>query len=183
MSVEVNANTDEIVYDRGDDQTITFTVSKADGSVQDITSWSFKFTVKESVDDAIADAKFQKATGGSGIALTTPLSGILDVTIAANDTVALAGNYVYDLQGTDGSGNIRTVALARFRVRKNVTTVGVAGNPSSPLTPFPGAVSIAGYLYLLDATTAQWTAIRVNNGFLELSDNQSATIPFIPTFS
>jgi hypothetical protein len=179
----INPNNDDITISRGDDQTITYTVTQADGSVQDVTNWSFKFTVKESVDDAIADAMFQKATGGSGIVLTTPLSGIIDVTIASNDTAALAGHYIYDLQGTDASGNIRTTTIARFTVQKNVSTPGTAGNPSSPLAPFPGAVSIDGYLYLLDATTAQYSAIRINNGLLELSDTQSATLPFVPTFS
>jgi hypothetical protein len=179
----INANTDDITISRGDDQTVTFTVTQADGSVQDITNWTFKFTVKESVDDAIADAMFQKTTGGGGIALTTPLSGILDVTIAAADTSGLAGHYIYDLQGTDGSGNIRTTTIARFSVQKNVSTPGTAGQPSSPLAPFPGAVSIDGLLYLLDVTTAQYSALRINNGLLEISDDQSATLPFTPTFS
>jgi len=144
MSVEVNENTDEIIFTRGDDQTITFTVTQSTGAVQDITGWTFAFTVKASIDDNIVDAEFQKTTGGGGIALTTPASGILDVTIDAGDTQALAGSYVYDLQGTDGSGNIRTVAQSRFIVRKNVTTPGAAGSPSAPNPAFPGGVSFVG---------------------------------------
>jgi hypothetical protein len=140
----VNSANNDVEITRGDDQTITFTVTKADGSVQDVTGWAFAFTVKEDIDDDIADAKFQKTSGGGGIVLTTPASGIIDVTVAHGDTNALAGKYTYDLQGIDGSGNIRTVASARFVVRKDVTTPGTAGNPSAPNPAFPGGASFVG---------------------------------------
>lgn len=178
----VNSANNDVEITRGDDQTITFTVTKADGSVQDVTGWAFAFTVKEDIDDDIADAKFQKTSGGGGIVLTTPASGIIDVTVAHGDTNALAGKYTYDLQGIDGSGNIRTLRIARFAVRKDVTTPGVSGQPSAALVPFPGSIAIDGALYMKDLGVGadagkywKWTMV---DGELTRSVSSSATIPF-----
>ena len=172
IGLTVALNTYDITIIRGDDQVVRFTVTKSDGTAQDVTGWSFKFTVKDSIDDAIGDAKFQKTTGGGGIALTTPLSGIVDVTLASADTAALAGPYTYDLEGQDGTGARKTVRLARFTVRKDVSTPGGAGTPSGIV------FFIDGVFYIKDATTGLYGAFRLNNTFWEQSPNQSATIPF-----
>lgn len=167
-----------VTYDiemlRGDDQTVRFVITKNDGSVQDVTGWTFKFTVKYSLDDNIAAAKFQKTTGGGGIVLTTPASGIVDVTIAAVDTNALAGPYVYDMQGTDTIGQIKTVRLALFTVRKDVTTTGTAGqaspaalevvvDPTGILSIYKTVQSAIDYVKPLALIAAPWT-IRLTAG-------------------
>jgi hypothetical protein len=168
----IDPSTFDIYFARGDDQTIRFAVTNPDGTAKNITGWTFKFTVKKSIDDAIGAAKFQKTTGGGGIVLTTPASGILDVSVAAADTQALAGRHYYDLQGRDAGGLIGTQRIASFVVLKNVTDTGVAGQPSAPGAPFPGWISIGGVLYMLDATTGLYGAFRLNNGFWEQSLNQ-----------
>lgn len=183
IGLTVDPNTYDITILRGDDQIVRFTVTTSTGAAQDVTGWSFKFTVKSSLDDAIGSANFQKTTGGFGIALTTPSGGIVDVTLAATDTQTLGGSYYYDLEGTDGSGLAHTVRLARFNVRKDVTTPGSAGQPAGILQGFAtGILYVNGYWFVLDIATNQYGAIRLNGGFLDISTNQSATIPFTPTF-
>ena len=168
----VDPNTYDITILRGDDQTVRFTVTTSAGAAQDVTGWSFKFTVKSSLDDAIGSALFQKTTGGGGIALTTPLSGIVDVTLSAADTAAMAGNYYYDMQGTDTGGLIKTVREARFIVAKNVTTPGIALTP-----PTLGVIVIGKYIYQQDVVTSLWWKRWYSNG-LAMEDGPSATIPF-----
>jgi hypothetical protein len=172
VGLTIDPNTYDIMILRGDDQIVRFTVTTSTGAVQDITGWSFAFTVKSSLDDAIGSAKFQKTTGGGGIALTTPLSGIVDVTLASANTSALAGNYYYDMQGTDGSGLAHTVRLARFIVRKDVTTPGVPG------VGVTAPIFVNGDLYILDNVTGLYSGFRVSNGLWEQSAVQSGTIPF-----
>lgn len=177
IGLTVDPNTYDITILRGDDQIVRFTVTTSTGAAQDVTGWSFKFTVKSSLDDAIGSALFQKTTGGGGIALTTPSSGIVDVTISASDTAAMGGRYFYDLQGTDTGGLIKTVRLALFLVRKDVTNSGTAGQATAPSTAFPGWVSINGALYLYDSGALAWMKLYALNGDMKW-DGPSATIPF-----
>ena len=46
MSLTVNAETNRIVITRGDDQTIRFTVKNSAGVAYDVSSNSFKFTLR-----------------------------------------------------------------------------------------------------------------------------------------
>lgn len=172
IGLTVDPNTYDITILRGDDQTVRFTVTTSTWAAQDVSAWSFAFTVKSSPDDAIGSALFQKTTGGGGIALTTPLSGIVDVSIAAADTAAMAGNYYYDLQGTDGSGLAHTVRLAKFSVRKDITTPGIALTP-----PTLGVIVIGNYIYQKDVVTGSWWKSWFSNGN-HMEDGPSATIPF-----
>lgn len=175
----VNEDSGEVVIARGDDQTIRFTVRDFSGALVNCSAGTFKFTVKESIDDDIADALFQlQSPAANGIDLTSAASGIVDVNIRAADTASLAGMKWWDLQMTLSS-NVRTLAGGVFRVAKNVSTVGVAGSASSPVAPFPGHVSIDRELYLLDTITGLYSGFRVENGELKQSVAQSATVPFV----
>jgi hypothetical protein len=171
IGMTVDPNTYDITILRGDDQTARFTITTSTGAVQNVTGWSFAFTVKSSLDDLIADAKFQ-LTVGSGITLTFATLGIVDVAISAANTAALAGSYYYDLEGTDGSGLKHTVRLSRFIVRKDVSTPGVPGIPIVP------PIFILGDLYIRDKTTLLYSGFRVDNGVFQQSATQSGTIPF-----
>lgn len=174
----VNANTGEIEIARGDDQTIRFTVTDSAGVALNVAAGTFKFTVKDSVDDDIADALFQKQDpAGNGIDLTSAASGIVDVNIDAADTVNYAGNKVWDLQMTL-AGKVRTLNGGVFRIRKEVSTPGTSGQPSTSIVPFPGSIAIDGVLYMLDATTGLYGAFRLNDSNWEQSATQSASIPF-----
>lgn len=176
--LSVNAQTGEIDIARGDDQTIRFTVTDSTGAVLNVSAGTFKFTVKDDIDDAIADALFQKQSpAGNGIDLTSAASGIVDVNVAAADTQALSGPKFWDLEMVL-AGKTRTLAGGVFRVRKDITTPGTSGQPSTVIVPFPGSVAINGVLYLLDQTTGLYGAFRLNNGIFEQSLTQSGSIPF-----
>lgn len=165
-------NQNNIVIDRGDGEPITFSVVDPSGVALSVAGWSFTFTVKKSIDDYIADAKFQKTSPAGGITVEPgAVTGKVVVQLANADTEALGGDHVYDLQGDDGTYR-HTVARGLFRVRKDVTTPGTSGQPSSPY------LFINGVLYILDMTTGLYGAFRLNNAYWEQSPNQSATIPF-----
>jgi hypothetical protein len=148
MSLTVNTNTYAIDATRGDDHLIRFTVRNAGGSVYNVSANSFKFTVKSSLDDVIADAKFQKLSPvGNGIDLGSAASGLVDVLLVPADTAALAGPYYYDLEMTE-SGKVYTLRQAILTILKDVTTAGTVPTPAIVGSAFPGYVSIVGALYL-----------------------------------
>lgn len=175
----VNPVTFDISYLRGDAHTIPFNCTKADGTVQDLTGWSaFKFTVKKSLEDDIAAAKFQKTSGGGGITIPTPTNGQVLIAIASADVVALSGPHVYDLQALDAGGLPKTLRLARFLVGKDVTTDGAAGQPSGAPASFPAGVYIDGFFYMQDDADNFWTKWRIFNRNWELVSASSSTPPF-----
>lgn len=86
----------------GEDKTLPVTIYQADGTTaQNVTGWTISFLVKKNQTDADLSAKVTKTTV-SGIALTTPLSGLVTITVADTDTDAIApGSYWYEIKRTD----------------------------------------------------------------------------------
>ncbi len=118
----VARDTYRIVASRGDDHKIRFTVYNSSGVAYDVSLNTFKFTVKESLDDAAAAQKFQRVSpAGSGIDLTLAATGIVDVNLVPSNTSSLAGSYHYDLEMTEG-GKVYTLQQGIFHVAKDVTT-------------------------------------------------------------
>ena len=104
---------------RGDDWTIKLTITSG-GSAVDITGYSYYFTLKNNIDDLDAAAALQvTATPGSPDAA----SGILYIRADSTDTDTLEANktYYYDVQQTDGAGNIQTLLIGKVKVVKDVT--------------------------------------------------------------
>ena len=85
-----------------EDKQFVFSITQPDGvAAQDVTGWNLSWLLKAHKNDADTAAKITKTTL-SGIALTTPLSGVVTVTISDTDTLALApGNYYHELKRTD----------------------------------------------------------------------------------
>lgn len=109
---------------RGDTFVFSRTVYDANGDVVDITGMTVRLTAKYAVTDDDGDAVFTLSTGGNGIVLTTPASGIYTVTIDPEDTEDLPSfpvNLVYDIQLIDGS----TVNTIMSGVLTVVPDVGV----------------------------------------------------------
>jgi len=172
MSLTLNANTGQVIISRGDNGILRYTVLNSSGAVYDVSSNSFAFTVKDSLDDAIGDAMFQLTNpAASGIDLTSAASGIVDVVLDDTNTSGLAGNYHYDLQMTE-SGKVYTIGQGVFVVRKDVTTPGTAGTYTGGL-----AVFLTGF-YMLDSVTGLYSKFQLTNEVFEQSPTQSATIPF-----
>jgi hypothetical protein len=176
----VNPVTFDIDYLRGDAHTIPFNCTKADGTVQDLTGWSgFKFTVKKSLEDDIGAAKFQKTSGGGGITIPTPTNGQVLVAIASADVSSLSGRHWYDLQATDAGGLVKTLRLAHFFVGKDVTTEGVAGQPSGGPAVFPfGLWFKDGYFYATDLADQKRVKFRFFNRNIEYVSESTNDPPF-----
>lgn len=82
----------------GEDQAIRFTIYDAAGAVQNITGWTLSFK--------LATAQTAAASVTKAATLTTPLSGIATVAVAAADTSGLTpATYFYTLARTDSGFN------------------------------------------------------------------------------
>lgn len=95
---------------------IQFTVTDETGAVVDITGATVNFTVKKDVDDA---ANVFQLTVGSGITLTDPTNGVMQVAGVPADTDGNDGQHIYELDMTLG-GNNDSLRIAEFFIRKKV---------------------------------------------------------------
>ncbi len=96
---------------RGDTATYTVTVTQA-GAAYNLTGSIMRFTAKWAFTDSDGDALFARTSPSSGITFTNAAGGIASVTLAPANTSTLPGSEVrlnYDIQVTDGSGNVYTV--------------------------------------------------------------------------
>lgn len=84
----------------GEDKQLQFTILDENEDPVNITGWAVTFSFA----DGVSETPLFEKTVGSGIALTTPGSGLLTVTVTDADTEDLdAGDYVYALHRTDAS--------------------------------------------------------------------------------
>lgn len=107
---------------RGDTVSLTVTVTQ-NGSPFNLTGCAMRMTAKWNYTDADGSAVFTR-TVGSGIVLTTPLSGIATVTIAPANTSSLpayTNNLFYDIQVTDTGSNVYTVQNGILTVDPDVS--------------------------------------------------------------
>lgn len=106
---------------RGDDRDFTVTLTE-DGSPMDLTGADVRFTAKEHLRDDDEDAVVV-ATVGDGIVVDDPTSGVLVVSVDAEDTDGL-GTVTrflrYDVQVTRG-GSTRTVVAGRLYIDADVS--------------------------------------------------------------
>ncbi len=103
----ITTNVANLTITRGDTLVHRITVKNTDETAKDITGATVRYTVRERTYDG---TQVLQKTVGSGIVLTTPASGILDVTLLNADTSALSPGltYVYDCELTL-SGQVQTV--------------------------------------------------------------------------
>lgn len=97
MSVESNIDKADMWF-RGEDKVLEFTVYQSDGeTLQDITGWALSFDLCNS-----AFVSQINKTSGSGITITDPTNGVLQVAIDDVDTDSLEpASYRYELKRTD----------------------------------------------------------------------------------
>lgn len=106
---------------RGDDWTLKLVLT-SDGSVLDITGYSFWFTLKENIDDADPGAVQVTATPDTSGSPTEASQGILYITVPKASTDSLSPKtYNYDVQQVDGSGNVQTLLIGKVKVVKDIT--------------------------------------------------------------
>lgn len=96
-------------YAAGDDLTLEFTVTDADGDAVNITGFTAKFAMARRVGDtAVLSTEDSPATATAS--LTSPASGIYTIAIDKDDTEDLRGTYYFESDVVDGSGDESTVA-------------------------------------------------------------------------
>lgn len=105
----------------GKDKLLQFTIVNSADTAVDITSWTaLKFVLTQPGAAAGVTPLISKTTG-SGIAHTTPASGIVTVTIEDTDTDNLAGGtYYYELSRTD-AGYEDVLAYGNVDLRQSPT--------------------------------------------------------------
>lgn len=102
---------------RGDDWTIKLTVTQ-DGSVVDITGYTYYFTLKSDIDAADpGDLQVTATSSGADAA-----AGIVYINVTDTQTNNLdPRNYNYDVQQIDDTGSVQTLLLGKVKVVKDVT--------------------------------------------------------------
>lgn len=167
--------------DRGDFVNPKLTITDAAGNALNVTSATFKLTVKSSLDDALAAALFQLSTPGD-FDVTDAASGIVVPLILEANTQGMAGDYVYDVEMVLDGKTTTIVRAALFRVLKEVTDVGGPPAPPAVLVPFPGDIQIiGGQLYLKDlgvgVDAGKYWKLRMIDGDVDWS-GPSSVVPF-----
>lgn len=102
---------------RGDDWTIKLSVQQ-NGSVVDITGYTYYFTLKSDIDAADpGDLQVTASSTGADAA-----AGIVYINVADTQTNSLEPRtYNYDVQQIDDSGNVQTLLIGKVKVVKDVT--------------------------------------------------------------
>lgn len=104
----------------GDTKNVAVTVEDDADVAIDITGVTIEYVVKKSALDA-AIAQISK-TVGSGLTLTTPLSGIFTINFLPADTQSLGyQEYYHEAELTDLSGNISTIFTGILTLEPSAT--------------------------------------------------------------
>lgn len=102
---------------RGDDVDITFTFEESTGAAIDLTGCTLFGTIKSSVDDTDAQAKY-----AAYLTIASPeTAGIAIFSIPVLTMFYLRGPYIMDIQIKTAAGKIRTPFKADFFVDEDVT--------------------------------------------------------------
>jgi hypothetical protein len=122
---ECTENALEICRFRGDTTPIKRRVTQSGSpSVIDITGFNYLLTVNTSKNP---DLNASPVVGAQQFqivgTLTTPANGQFEFRFDGSPNPALLdpGTYYYDIQQTDGSGNVRTIAKGKYIVKQDIT--------------------------------------------------------------
>jgi hypothetical protein len=103
---------------QGDDYSATVTVSNADGTPADLSGYSAAAQIRRKPADLSAEVEAQF--------LVSILSPVIHLSLTHDETLALSGVYVWDLQLTDGaSGAVITILYGQVRIAQEVTRAAV----------------------------------------------------------
>lgn len=175
-----------LTYDVGTDETLRLTIRDFNQALLDVHLWTFKATVKASIDDAIGSALFQLSTPSNlGIdAATNGATGIVDIKFGAALCGYPYGDLIWDVQGTDPGGLIHAVVpgTSKFFGRKVVTTAGVVPAPGViTALPYGMALTPPYFVYSPNGDLLWHKFDLVNDGFgnYVIKDvGQNTTYPF-----
>ena len=115
----ITTNIDNATLTRGDTFVHRITVKNSDETLKNITGATVRYTIRE---QWYGGTQILQKTVGSGIQLTTPASGVLDVTITDTETDGLLPGirYLYDCEVLI-SGQRQTVQTGEVTVLADVS--------------------------------------------------------------
>jgi hypothetical protein len=107
---------------RGDEIKIGVEVVQEDGSQQDLTGSTLRFTAKDRASDPDGSAILAKFSPDGGITIDDAPAGLATVTIAAADTAGFTGprTLLWDIQMTSGTV-VKTLDDGKLYVLPDVT--------------------------------------------------------------
>jgi len=109
----------EIDWYRGDSYPLELTIKdKATGMVIDITGYSFLLTV-DTLQSPPDDTT--KVFDVVGVLNGDPTTGKVSFTPTVTDTNKTPGSYFYDVEMTDASSNIRTIAKSKWKMLQDIS--------------------------------------------------------------
>jgi len=104
----------------GDQLSLPITVKDNDVAVVDLTGGAGSFKMaRDQYSTPVIDSEESPAT--ATVVLTTPLSGLMTVTITDENTEALIGDYYYECKFTDSAGREAVVARGWISFAPNLT--------------------------------------------------------------
>lgn len=112
---------------RGDDhdltlyqgKTVNFSLIWGGSDPIDITGYDARMDIRSSASEAAAEAEFNVGNGRVTVGTT---DGLIRVTMSATDSAELtAGDYVYDIEVIDDSGNVFLGLSGRCEIVAEVT--------------------------------------------------------------
>ena len=110
---------------RGNTFSFNLSITSDVGVPTNLVGASLRMTVKRDPKDLDAAAVFTR-TIGSGITVTNASQGLATVSLSPSNTLTLpatvpALSLFYDIQLTDASANVYTVAYGRLNVKPNIS--------------------------------------------------------------
>jgi len=90
---------------RGSTPTIRFTLTKADGSEDDVSTVSFAFVARANM----TDTSFVLQKTSSDFDMTNAATGIIKVTLSDTEIASSLANGYAELYGTTGGGTVKKV--------------------------------------------------------------------------
>lgn len=107
----------DLCISRGDTTPWTFTVQDSAGAAVNITGFTYVLTVDPSDEPTDAVNNLFALTG----TITDGPNGIVEFELSAVQADQTPSVYFFDLQQTDGSGKLRTIAKGEFEFKQDIS--------------------------------------------------------------
>ncbi len=108
----------DLCISRGDTTAWTFTIRSGTPAVAvDITGFSYVLTVDPNSEPTDALGNLFALTG----TITDAVNGVVEFSLSAAQADQTPAEYFFDLQQTDGSSNLRTIAKGKFEFRQDIS--------------------------------------------------------------
>lgn len=107
----------DVCVTRGDTVAWTFTVQNSAGVATDITGATFLLTVDPDPAPTTSAANLFQLTG----TVTDAPNGVVEFAMSPTQADQVPSVYFFDLQMTDVTGAIRTLAKGKFEFRQDIT--------------------------------------------------------------